>query len=97
MKNDPAHRAVIQEPTPTIAPAALIPVLHKRPLARMPSGSASSEEAAVAITAVAAVIQVAWRATFRKERERSGGKRRWRKSKSAAHGLPENSNAQIDS
>ena len=49
----------------------------------MPSGRASSEEAAVATIAVAAVIQVAWRATFRKGRERSGGKRRWKKSKSA--------------
>jgi hypothetical protein len=54
----------------------VIPARHKRPLARIPRGSARIVEIAVAITAVAAVVKVACRATLRKGRERSGGKRR---------------------
>jgi hypothetical protein len=54
----------------------VIPALQRRPLARIANGSARIEEIAVAITAVAAVVKVACRATVRKERERSGGKRR---------------------
>src|SRR5215469_15790527 len=52
----------------------VIPVLHNRSHANAASGIAIAADSVVAIRAVAAVVNVALRATVRNDRERSGGK-----------------------